>query len=289
MITLDHILKHIDNLPEPPKASVQALNMLEDPKVSIAKVADFISMEEVLTSKILRLANSAFYGFQGSVHTVGEAMMRLGTNVIKSTLYSSMLEASKFNVNPLFLTLWKSALFSAFMAKEVGTRLNINRSDLCFTGGLLCDLGQLPLCEFAREDYAPVIERARTTGQSLLDAEMETFNFHHPRVGLKLADTWKLPIVYQNVIRYHHDPQRAYMKVLKEDYKLIVAVHVANLISPYISDGSGNTIDPTALSNAGYAYDKRMLVESLAPKLDHINEDIERITDAMFGSNVAKS
>lgn len=287
MITLDSIIKNIEQLPEPPKASVQALNMLEDPKVSIAKVAEFISMEEVLTSKILRLANSAFYGFQGSVHTVGEAMMRVGTNVIKSTLYSSMVEVSKFKITPFFLTLWKSALFTAFAAKEIGGRLKISRSDLCFTGGLLCDLGQIAINEFVAEEYKKLVLESQKSGRFLTEAEYEAFKFTHVQVGLKLADAWKLPIVYQNVIRYHHDPLRAYMKVLKEDYKLIASVHVANNLSPYITDGSGEGIDRKVLQNAGYGYEPEILINSIRPKFELFTNDIERITEAMFGTSTA--
>ncbi len=283
-ITIDQIIQKMDHLPEPPKASVQAVNMLEDPNVPIAKVAEFISMDECLTGKLLKLSNSAHYGYSGKVATAKEALMRIGTNIVKCSLYSSMLEMAGFNPNHFFMELWKSALFTAFVAKDVGERLGHSRVDLCFTGGLLCDVGQLMMNEFATQVYTNLAMQVRKGGYDIVQAENQVFGFTHVQVGYKIADLWKLPVIYQNVIRYHHDPIPTYNRVLPDDYKLIVAIHVANNLSPLFSDQSGKHINMDAVKNAGLNLSREMIVQSLSQKFDIYYRDIARITDSMFGA-----
>jgi len=283
-VTISQILEKMDQMPEPPKASIQAVNMLEDPNVPIAKVAEFISMDECLTSKLLKLSNSAHYGFSGKVATAKEALMRIGTNIVKCSLYSSMLEMGGFHPNIFFMELWKSALFTAFVAKDVGERLGHPRVDLCFTGGLLCDIGQLMMNEFATQIYANLITEVRKGGHDLVQAESQVFGFTHVQVGYKMADVWKLPVIYQNVIRYHHDPMMAHNKVLPDDFKIIIAIHVANILSPLFTDQTGKEIQIEAVKKAGLNLSQEVIVSSLKQKFDIYYRDIARITEAMFGS-----
>ncbi len=282
-VTIEQILEKMDKMPEPPKASVQAVNMLEDPNVPIAKVAEFISMDECLTSKLLKLSNSAHYAYSGKVATAKEALMRIGTNFVKCTLYASMLEIAGFHPNSFFMELWKSALFTALVAKDVAERLNHPRIDLCFTGGLLCDIGQILMNEYANQVYTNLITTVRKGGYDLVQAENQVFGFSHVQVGYKMADQWKLPVIYQNVIRYHHDPMAAYKKVLPDDFKIIIAIHVANNLSPLFSDQSGSQINMEAVQQAGLNLRREIIVQSLSQKFDMYYRDIGRITESMFG------
>jgi HD-like signal output (HDOD) protein len=281
-VTIDQILQKIDKMPEPPKASVQAVNMLEDPNVPIAKVAEFISMDESLTTKLLKLSNSAHYGFSGKISTVKEALMRIGTNIVKCSLYSSMLDMAGFKPNLFFIELWKSSLFTALVSKDVGERLGHPRVDLCFTGGLLCDIGQILMNEFANQIYTNLVKEVRKGGHDLLQAENQVFGFTHIQVGYKMADMWKLPITYQNVIRYHHDPMTAYNRVLPDDYKLIIAIHIANNLSPLFGDQSGKEFKMEAIKKAGLTIGQELIVNSLKQKFDVHYRDIGRITESMF-------
>lgn len=281
-ITLEQILKKLDSLPEPPKASVQALNMLEDPNVPLAKVSEFLSLDEILTTKLLKLSNSAYYGYQGKVTTVKEAMMRIGTNIIKSLLYSSMLDNSGLTPTGFFIDLWKSSLFTGMLAKEVGIRLGHNRPDVCFTGGLLCDVGQILLNEFTSQFYATLVKDVRKSSQQIVNAEQDVFGFTHIHVGRRMAELWKLPIIYQNVIRYHHDPALAHLKVLPDDFKLVVAVHIANNLSPLHTDQSGKDIQREVLTKAGFNLNLDMLLQGLSQKYELIQRDVDQATSAMF-------
>ena len=163
-VTIDQILQKIDKMPEPPKASVQAVNMLEDPNVPIAKVAEFISMDECLTSKLLKLSNSAHYGFSGKISTVKEALMRIepiSSNALCTLpcwIWPGLNRASSLSNcgNPPCLPPWLPKMWE----NAWGT-LSV---DLCFTGGLLCDIGQLLMNEFANQIYTNLVKEVRKGG-----------------------------------------------------------------------------------------------------------------------------
>ncbi len=194
-----------------------------------------------------------------------------------------MLEMAGFKPNLFFVELWKSALFTAFVAKDVGERLAHPRVDLCFTAGLLCDVGQLMMNEFSTQVYTNLVREVRKNGYDLTQAENQVFGFTHVQVGYKIADLWKLPVTYQNVIRYHHDPQASFSKVLPDDYKIIMAVHVASDLSPLFGDQSGRGIDMNAVKQAGLGISKEVMVQALSQKFDNFYHDIARITESMFG------
>ncbi len=280
---LEQILEKMDQMPEPPQAAVEAVNMLENPEIPVAKIAEFISMDECLTSKLLKISNLAHYGYSRQVATVKDALIRIGTNAVKCSLYSSMVEMAGFKHNLFFIELWKSALFTAFVAKDVGERLKYENVDLCFTAGLLCDVGQLMMNEFSTEVYASLVMEVKRSKFDIVHAENQVFGFTHVQVGYKLADLWKLPNLYKNVIRYHHDPMAAFGKILPDEFKLVVAIHVANNLSPLFSDQSGHEINMTAVQRAGLNLDKAVLIKSLAKKFDSHYREITRIQEAMFG------
>jgi HD-like signal output (HDOD) protein len=274
----------IDRMPEPPKASIQAINMLEDPDVPVSKAANFISMDETLTVKLLKLANSSFYGFQGKVTTAKDAVIRLGANVVKSALYTAMLEGGGISPNPFFFELWKSSLFTALAAKDVGVMFESNRRDLCFTSGILCDVGQILLNEAMPDIYPGLIQMSREKGIEVSAAEQKVFGYTHAQVATRLADNWKLPMIYQNSIRYHHNPSGAIKQVLPEDMKVICATHTANLLSPlFCTDVTQAPIDFAFFADQGITRKPSdIILNQISLKFEGYFKEIMQVANAMF-------
>lgn len=281
-ITLNHILEKIDTMPEPPKSSLQALNMMEDPNVSLTKVAEFLSMDETLTAKLLKMSNSAYYGFQGKVRTVNEALTRIGLNLAKSTLLLSMVNNSGLKPNPFFKELWASALYTAFLSKEMATRMSLPEVGICFTGGLLCDIGQLFINEADWHLYASVTQAARENEMSMHICEQQQYGFNHTRVGVQVAEGWALPHIYPAIIKHHHDPKHALGTVLPNEFKMIVAVHVANSLTPLFTQMTGKHIQADCLKQAGLTLPLETVVRTLVQRLEFIKRDVDNIVAMMF-------
>jgi HD-like signal output (HDOD) protein len=282
MATLDEILELIDSMPEPPKASLQALNMMEDTNISLSKVAEFLALDESLTAKLLKMSNSAYYGFQGKVKTVQEALTRIGLNLAKSTLLLSMVNNSGIEPKPFFKELWSSALYTAFLSKEVALRLQLDEVNVCFTGGLLCDIGQVFMNEADWQQFSQLAQLARENELSIHLCEQHHYSFNHTKIGLKVAEAWSLPHIYQTIIQHHHEPKNAHGKVLPNEFKMIMAVHTANALAPLFTQMTGKGIQVDCLKLAGYTLPAETLIRSVLQKFDFIKRDVENIMKMMF-------
>jgi len=278
-VTWDEITTKMELMPEPPKASMLAIQMLDDVNCSLGKVAEFLNMDECLTAKLLKLSNSALFGCSGKVTTVKEALTRLGAKAVRSSLWSYSLEKAGFRQTPFFIELWKSSLFTALLARDITDRIH-GKLDVGFTGGLLCDIGQLVMHEVRPEEYQQIIAQVSQSNSDIVEAEREAFGYTHMQVGQKMAGIWKLPVVYQNIIQHHHEPLKCRREVLADDYKLIVAIHIANNLSPLYGNQSGKYIQEEALSVLGNSSERWLMI--LKPKFENYYEQIEKITQVMF-------
>jgi len=289
ILTFETVLTNISHMPEPPKAAVQAINLLEDPTVPVVKAAEFISMDQILTAKLLRLSNSAYYGFQGKISTVNESIVRLGVNVVKCALYASMMETSGLKISPFFIELWKSALFTAMLSKDIGQMMNHPRKDICFTGGLLCDLGQILMNEAAEKNYPDIITAVRRKHACIAEIENELFGFNHSDVGAKLAEVWHLPPIYENVIRFHNRLHEVKTRILPEDFKLLLVISTANALSPlFCDDGHQASIEFEMLKEAGLnCHTESDFIEQISMQFERYNRDGINISNAMFGAVAA--
>ena len=285
---LEEIIQKLGKIPEPPKAAIQAINMLEDSNTPVVKVSEFISLDETLTLKLLRLANSSYYGFHTKITTVKEAIVRLGVNVVKCSLYASMLEVSGMTQNAFFYELWKSSLFTAFLAKEIGMQLGYPRKDICFTAGLLVDIGQILLNNAADDIYPALVVEARDNDFDIKDAEIQVFGFSHQDIGNKLAEHWKLPLLYQNAIHFHHEPATGVNNVTPEEFKLLMAVHIANQMTPLFTQNPRQLeLDMALLKQFGIVSTSGQFVERFESQFNGIMLEVAKVSEMMFGASAA--
>lgn len=285
--TVEAVLAFIEKLPEPPGACVKALSLMDNPNVALSKLAQFIGMDEILTTKLLRHANSSEHGYNSKVHTVMAAMARLGTNTTRSTLYGYLLQQQKYKPTPLFVDLWQSSLYTGLMASHIAAKFNIERVDLCFTSGLLCDVGQLVLNEFDTHFYAVLLNEAKNRGIQVHEMEKQVLGFDHCRIGKDVCFKWQLPNLYNNVIRYHHEPLKAQANLLKDDFAIVVAVHVANSINPWLTEGSFDTVDMAAVKAVKGTVTKELLEVTVKQKNDTIISEVKALTQLMFEAQVS--
>lgn len=260
---------------------------MDNPNVALNKLAQFIGTDEILTAKLLRLANSSHYGYNTKIHTVKEAMARIGTNVTGTTLYSYLLQQQHYNYNPLFMELWQAALFTGLMACEIGSKLGIQRSDLCFTSGLLCDVGQLVLNEFDTHFYATLLSEAKNRAMSIHLLEKQVLGFDHCRIGKELSLQWRLPNLYNSVIRYHHEPLKAQASLLKDDFAIMTAIHVANSVNPWLTDGSLDKVNMEAVKTVKNTVTEDVLEYTITNKTDTLIAEVQALTQLMFEAQPA--
>jgi putative nucleotidyltransferase with HDIG domain len=232
----DHYRRFIEKMgqiPTLPAVVSRLIQVVNSPESSAENVADVIEKDPALTSKVLRLANSAFYGIPRSVSSVQSAVVILGFNTLKSIVLSASAMGlfSSGNTGQAFdkTMFWKHSIICALAAKLIARRL-LNKIDIdpesAFCAGIMHDIGKLIFEIFEARKYKEVCHHALVANVSLIDAEVASMNIDHCRLGRILADKWALPLDLEYAIVYHHNPQAA--NKMKE---LTALIHVADAIT----------------------------------------------------------
>lgn len=219
---LRHKVENISTLPTIPGVLKRLSTILEKPRVTIVEISSFISNDPALTTKVLKMVNSAIYGFPGRIASVSHATMLLGLNVIKGLL----LGVSVFDLMQKTMSgLYEHSLATAIASRVIAQKKNLKEPEEVSVAGLLHDIGKVVLIlEFAAE-YEQAMTEAARRNISIYEAEKKQFNATHADVGGWLAEKWRFPANLIEVIACHHRPTTAKGAPLET-----AIVHLADLL-----------------------------------------------------------
>lgn len=214
-------LRKLEGLPTLPPI-VQRLNrMIEDEKTSIHQIADLIEKDQIITTKILRLANSAFYGFPKKVSTVQNALMLLGINIVKVLIITSSIFDIIYKED---VNLWEHSIGVAACSKILAERLELKEPQEVATAGLLHDLGKIVEKVSFKEDYKKILELVQNN-KDPLKAEKEILGIDHAEIGSFLMRIWNIPDRLIEAVDAHHELEKA-----KKFKKEAAIVHLSNVL-----------------------------------------------------------
>ncbi len=199
------IIMNTQSLPTLP-GIISKLNALsENNKASVQEMARLVASDQVLSARILKLANSPSYGFY-RVSTISNAMILLGVNVVKSlALSSSIFEIMEKNS----LGLWEHSLGAGVAANIIARRLNFPECEEIATAALLHDIGKVIIRLNFGDDYRHLLALIEEKEMSMLEAERTLLGCDHAEVGAWLARSWHLPDKLSEPISCHHDVSAA--------------------------------------------------------------------------------
>jgi len=198
----------VDQMPPFPKSVHRVIALTNDLNCAPKDLVQVIEHDPVITMKMLKLVNSAFFGLAKSVTSVRHAVVYLGLNTVKNLALSIATvqclpskSTAEFNSNDFLL----HSLTTASIAQRIGKELlgKSDTSDL-FVTGLLHDFGKVVLAQFMPEDFGKAIVMARENEMALHEAEMKVIGADHTAIGAMLAEKWELPMELAECIRNHH-------------------------------------------------------------------------------------
>ncbi len=203
---LRHKVESINTLPTVPGVLKRLSAVIEKPRITIVEISAFISNDPALTTKVLKMVNSAIYGFPGRIASVSHATMLLGLNVIKGLLLGvSVFELMQKTMNGLY----EHSLACAIASRIIAQKKNVKEPEEVSVAGLLHDIGKVILVlEFASE-YEAAMKEAQEKGLPIFEAEKNQFSATHADVGGWLAEKWRFPRNLIEVIEFHHRPALA--------------------------------------------------------------------------------
>jgi putative nucleotidyltransferase with HDIG domain len=224
------IIENVDSLPSLPSIVLALMDVVNSSDSSADDAAKLISKDPALTSKMIRLANSAFYGIPRSISSVSSAVVILGFNTIRSLVLSASVAKMFDGKHSLDMDrFWKHSIVTAMTAKIIVRHLMSVRMmdpESAFCAGMLHDIGKLIFSQYMPEDYAAVCNYAKENGVSLFEAEEALMGINHAQMGKILADKWSLPLDLEYAFVHHHNPQKA-----SDAFYLVNIIHLSDIIA----------------------------------------------------------
>lgn len=235
----EDIIAGIAAVPPLPSASTEVIRLIRDPRVPSSRIAQAIEYDPSLTTNVLRLANSAFFGFPRSVSTVKEALFRLGTNqVFQLVVAATVGKMAQRPVKGYDLSggdLWDHLVGTALGSVKLAQTLKIEVPSYTFTAALTHDVGKVVLGTFVQVNADSIRELAYERKMSFEEAEQKVLGIDHAEVGARLLEHWNLPEDLVEVVRWHHQPEHYPGK----EPRAANVVHVANVLCLMAGVGAG--------------------------------------------------
>lgn len=234
------------NLPTLPAVAIKLLEMSRNPETEIREIAEVIKRDPALSAKILKSANSTFFGLSAKVTSVDRALPLLGTTLVTSIALSFSLSESAMSDGPMaehYKDYWWQSVVQA-SAAECCSQILADRSagPEFFQAGLLMDLGRLAMLKTIPKDYRPVLEIAKQKQTPLVEVEQGTFGFDHTTIGAELMKRWQLPQTMIDCSRKHHNPPETFRLESKEDQLSVSLALAATVGEYYISTNKGEAL-----------------------------------------------
>lgn len=216
----------------------QTAQLLRNPDVAVNKITEIVGLDQSLTAKILRLVNSSFYGFQGKIGSLSQAIVLLGFNTVRNVIlsvsvlksFSSDKGCKVFNAGKF----WEHSVGTAFVAKNLAEHIKFKEPEDAFIGGLLHDVGRVFIVQFLRQEVEKIIDLMVKEDIPMREAEERVLDADHAWMGYVMAKNWHFPPVLCSAIGYHHAPNGK-----DEGFLLASIIHLADIICRGMDLGCG--------------------------------------------------
>ncbi len=254
-------IENIGALPTVPGTLKLISSVIANPMLTLDEISRFVSNDPALTAKVLKMVNSAAFGFPGRISSVSHAIMLLGLNVVRGLL----LGISVFEImEKVMAGLWGHSLACASAARTIALQRGLANPEEISVAGLLHDMGKVLLILEYPKQYEEVMNKANSAGVTVIEMESEYFSDPHPSVGKWLGAKWNFPRNLLEVIAFHHSPEKAKLAPMEA-----AIVHLSDILVR--ARGIGFAGDPFVPAVNPAAFEK------INPSAEEIKMVLERI------------
>lgn len=254
---LKEVASRIRCLPSLPTLLVELTTEFNRDDPSIDRITEIIGKDLGMTTKILQLVNSAFFGLPKPATNIMDAVVYLGLSTLRGLVLTLRIFSqfdprltAQFPIQKVVEHCWATGVLARRIAQAENTDAKV--TDQCFLAGLLHDLGYLILAEGLGEQYSDILRKARSTGHAVVEIEQAELGATHAEVGAYLLGLWGLPVPIVEAVALHHRPAAAQT----EGFSPLIAVHAANSlvhdIVPNGVDSADVPLDASWLATLGF-------------------------------------
>ncbi|MFN2309336.1 MAG: HDOD domain-containing protein [Gammaproteobacteria bacterium] len=250
-----------------PEVCLRIQQLAMDPRADMNEFAHLVSQDPALTTRLLKLVNSAYYGFPGRVDTVSRAVNLVGISELRNlTLAMAAMEVFGGLENERFdmLEFWRHSVYCALVARFLATRARVLHAERLFIAGLLHDVGRLLIFSLLPEQSASIQQRV-AAGEAVCAAEQAELGFDHAAVGGELLGLWQLPKALCQAVAFHHCPE-----AVEEARLEATLVFLANQIAHQVEAVAQARVSPHGDPFAGFTDPRPLAEQTACPYLDAI-------------------
>ena len=221
---LERIVRTTGDLPTMPQVANLVIEKLADSNTSPKEIQQLISRDQALAARVLRIANSPFFGHSRTVNSLTDAIVLMGFNSIRSLVLTTVFNDLFKSFGLTEKLLWEHSLACGAISQRLARILRFARTEEAFLVGLMHDIGKVMLNLKLPEKMSPIVQEVYNSQErSFSEIEEETFGFTHAEVGRAVVAKWNFAKEIEEAIGNHHHPERStIMPVLSH------VVHLAN-------------------------------------------------------------
>ena len=205
-----------------PEVTMKIIEVVQDPRSTAHDLHEIVKNDPALSSRVLRVVNSAFYGLPGQIGSIDRAIMLLGLNAVKNIAIaaslSKMFRGGAVHDDLTGKDLWTHSVAVGAANKLITQAIGLALPDEAFLAGLIHDIGIVAELQCCSQEIPKIVEAMRA-GLDILTAEEKILGANHQEIGALLAAKWKFPRSFQFVTGYHHNPSE-----LAEENRLLACV-----------------------------------------------------------------
>jgi HD-like signal output (HDOD) protein len=216
----------------------EVMRLVSDPNADFRAIGQVVGRDPVLTARVLKVANSSYYGLRGEVASVERAVGLLGLAEVRNIAlsisviadFSARFGGETFN----WERFWEHSSGCALISRVFSRMLKLPTGGEEYVTGLLHDVGKILLGHHFPEEFTLALELAADEWLGMAEAEQRVFGTDHARLGEWLATRWSFPATIRNAIAWHHEPERA-----QEGRLLAAVVHLGDILAKAKNIGFG--------------------------------------------------
>jgi len=275
------LLKNATNVASPPVVYQRLVAVINHPRSGSADVARVLSEDTGLTARLLRLVNSALFSFPQRIGTVSHAVRVVGTTQVRDLALATSI-MTNFKDVPADLvdmeSFWRHSLACGIAARAIANHRQEFNAEKFFVAGMLHDLGRLVLYQELGGKSREAIEKAKATGQPLVEVEREMLGYDHAQVGGALMAQWSFPGAFHEAVSLHHRPAQA-----KRFPVETAVVHVSDIIANGLELGSSALPDVPAMDKS--CWEHVGVEEAVIPTiLEEVERQFSDVANIHFGA-----
>ena len=275
-MTLEQLTESMPSLGSYAGVMAELENLLQDPNSTLANFGECIEKDPDLASRLLKLGNSAFYGFSRRLQTVSEAVSLIGIQQLQALIRASSVIEVFEGIAPREVDMpsfWKHSLGCGIAARALGVARQFPTADKLFVAGMLHDLGRLVLLGQVPGKAAEIFKLYQSRKMLLREAERTVLGFDHSQIGGELARKWQFPSNLVSAIGDHHHPMSGSFFQLESSI-----VHVADYLVHVMQVGNSGEkyvppLDERAWERVGLSVH---VIETVMRVVDEQVEELQR-------------